>query len=149
MIATMKPKNDFWPQMGRYMVTTALVIVTDMGLYWALSLWFTPALSKGVSFCIAAVLAFALNKYWTFSRPENLSNETPASPETTQTSQHVRRFLVLNALSLLGNILSNQAVISACTPGLRYNSAKALGLLAAVCFSTIFNYFGQKYWVFK
>ena len=147
----MKQHNDFWPQLGRYAVTTGVVIVTDMGLYWLLSMWLNTesglALAKGVSFCVAAALAFGLNKTWTFRPVAPYEQALVTSPR--RANRQLGRFVVLNGASLLGNILRNQGMFTACVAGLGYNRAKLFCLVSAVTFSTVFNYLGQKYWVFR
>jgi putative flippase GtrA len=134
--------SDFWPQLGRFSATTVAAIAMDMVTYGFFSQYVNTMVAKAGGFCLGGVVAFVLNKYWTFKPSAS------AVSDPDQTQRQMRRFMVMNVISMAGNIATNQWVLSALTPAYGEQSAKLAGFASAVVFSTVFNYFVQKFWVF-
>lgn len=118
-------------QLPRFIVTGVLAVLTDLCVYTVLvQLLFPIAVAKGTSFLSGTVLAFFLNKYWTFDKPDKSVKEAG-------------QFLGLYMVSLGLNVLVNQGVLSV------FPGAMAVAFLVATGTSTVVNFLGQKFWVFK
>jgi putative flippase GtrA len=137
------PQTDFWPQLGRFTVTTIMAIAVDMVTYGCLSQQADTMVAKAVGFCLGGVVAFVLNKYWTFKPAANKLSD----PD--QTKRQMQRFIGMNMVSMVGNIATNQLVLNMLMSAYGNQTAKMIGFASAVIFSTIFNYFVQKFWVFS
>ena len=85
--------------------------------------------SKAISFLFGAIVAFIMNKYWTFENYEKSYKE-------------VLQFGVLYGISLTANVVANKLV-------LEYTSLILLAFLVATGISMTLNFLGQKFFVFK
>lgn len=116
-------------QLLRYVISGTIAIAIDLGVYFALSLAFPYAVSKAGGFISGSIVAFLLNKFWTFQRKELSFSQTI-------------KFALLYCCSISINILSNAYLLT-----LTQQLLLAFGL--ATTLSTLINYFGQRFWVFK
>jgi len=113
----------------RFLVTGFSAVGIDLGVYYLLNgiTGINPA--KGISFICGTLLAYTLNKYWTFGAKEKSYKEAG-------------KFILLYSFSLAVNIAVNKSVL------LVFNSSLFAFLCATGC-STVINFTGQKLWVFK
>ena len=117
-------------EMIRFVVAGIAATATDLGMYYVLCRGLPYSLSKGLSFICGGVVAYALNKYWTFQR---------ARPSSTEAS----RFVLFNLFALSLNVLTNHGMLSV-WPG-----AVLLALLMATTVTGVVSYVGFKWWVFR
>lgn len=114
----------------RYLVAGLSAVATDLILYYLLLNIISYAPSKAVSFLGGTAVAFFINKYWTFEKKEKSLKE-------------VIGFLCLYLSTLVINVLVNKLSIFI-FPGWIF-----FAFLAATGTSTILNFIGQKWFIFK
>ena len=120
-------------QFGRYLMAGLSAVGTDSLTYFLLVHWMLAHvgydMAKFVSFLSGTVVAYAVNKFWTFESKDKSFSEAVA-------------FLTLYVLTLGLNVSVNRLVLL-----LTHQSLLAF-LTASAC-STVANFLGQKFWVFK
>jgi putative flippase GtrA len=87
------------------------------------------SVSKGISYVLGALFAFAVNKLWTFESKR-------------KTHEAFIRFTMLYASTFTANVLINATFIW-------LGFVPVIGFAFATVTSVVLNYVGQKYWVFK
>ena len=114
----------------RFLIGGGSATLVDFMLYrllvWA-GLGLSP--SKAVSYITGAAVGFLINKFWTFERK-------------TLSGTEVLRYILLYAGSACANTLVNKLVIE--ITGLYF-----LAYLFATGVSTVINFLGQKFFVFR
>lgn len=117
-------------EIKRFIMVGMLAVCTDCFFYYALINFFNHSLSKAVSYICGTVVAYLLNKYWTFQKEEKSAMEMFC-------------FMILYAFSLGANVFVNRSVLMFSPPSV------LLAFCAATATSTVLNFTGQKWWVFK
>ena len=87
------------------------------------------SISKGSSFILGSIVGFIINKYWTFESKRCFKGE-------------VLRYIILYSGTAVINTAVNKTVMMIVP-------AELLGFLCATGVSTILNFLGQKYFVFR
>lgn len=128
--ASIPVKRKVHKQIQRFLITGVTAVTMDTVVYFLLVLFYSPSISKGISFLCGTLLAYFLNKFWTFEKPSHSANE-------------IIKFLILYTSTLGINVGVNAFCL------LYIGSAKPLAFLIATGASTILNFAGQKWWVFK
>lgn len=118
------------PQLKRFAVAGGCAVVTDASSYNLLLPFVSTPLAKGTSFVLGSCVAFVANKYWTFRSSDSSIREIPL-------------FVLLYGSTLGANVATNHAVLHV-LPG-----AKIVGFLVATGVSTILNFVGQRFIVFR
>ena len=114
----------------KFIVVGIIAVVTDFAFYYLfIRFGITLDISKLLSFILGAIVGFILNKNWTFNSKAKANRE-------------IVYFSLLYFLSLNINVISNKIV-------LEYTQLKLLSFLVATALSTIINYIGQKFIVFR
>jgi putative flippase GtrA len=132
------PKVAVKHELVRYLVSGSTAVCTDMLTYTLLWPKLGPSPAKTISFVTATVVAFFLNKFWTFKQTEH------SWPE-------MFKFGALYSVSLIANVAVNRTALYL----IQYHITQLLGVdyqlswLLATGTSTVLNYIGQKFWVFK
>lgn len=116
-------------EMSRFLVAGFFAVGTDMGSYYLLLEVLLHDYSKGVSFLLGTIVAYYINKYWTFEKK-------------TKSYYEIGKFATLYLSTLGVNVLVNKIVLNLCQGTL-------LAFLMATTLSTGLNFIGQKCWVFK
>ncbi|TDQ32773.1 GtrA family protein [Zeaxanthinibacter enoshimensis] len=116
-------------QLRRFVVTGIIAVAVDFGLYYALNTVIDHNLAKGISFLSGTIVAYIFNKYWTFETKEFSSSQ-------------LLKFFILYGLTLGVNIITNDVAL------LMFRNL-TFAFLCATGASTILNFLGQKFWVFK
>ncbi|HEY9776119.1 MAG TPA: GtrA family protein [Planktothrix sp.] len=122
----------------RYFFAGLTAVCTDLLVYSLLLRYVWPSVAKTISFISATIIAYLLQKFWTFKRKEHSWSE-------------MMKFGSVYGVSLFANVAVNSIVRWLCMSVVVQLSPVQyhLGWLAATGTSTILNYIGQKYWVFK
>ena len=130
-------------EISRFIVSGICAVATDMIFYYILSNFIDISIAKGTSFLIGTITAYLMNKYYTFEKKEKSLTE-------------VIKFLCLYLVSLCANIGVNKLSFVIFPVLFKYISfldnyqmIKLFAFLAATGTSTIINFLGQKFWVFK
>ena len=117
-------------EVSRFVVAGISAVGTDLGTYLIMINWFHESLAKTISFILGSVVAFLINKYWTFeSKPLEI--------------KEMMKFVTLYLSTLAVNVVVNQIVL------LLFPIMIILGFFMATATSTILNFIGMKFWVFK
>ena len=116
-------------EMSRFLVAGFCAVGTDMGSYFLLLKVLTHDYSKGISFLLGTIVAYFINKYWTFEKK-------------TKSYSEVGKFAILYSSTLGANVLVNRIVLN-------LFQSTLLAFLLATGVSTVLNFSGQKSWVFK
>lgn len=117
-------------ELSRFLLAGISAVGTDLIIYYILFRYLGHDIAKGTSFLAGTVVAYIINKYWTFEK------------HTTSYSE-VARFFILYSITLIANIGTNKLILSIS------NNKIFLAFLIATGISTIMNFCGQKWWVFK
>ncbi len=113
-----------------FIISGCSAVLTDLVFYFLLVDFLGHNIAKAISFILGSVVAFILNKYLTFKKKESSLTE-------------IIKFIILYALTLGANVMVNHGVI------LVIPEYKIFAFLCATGTSTVLNYIGQKFWVFK
>jgi putative flippase GtrA len=117
-------------QVNRFILVGCGAVVIDFLVYLIFSTIINTFVSKFISFIIGSGFAYLLNKYWTFSNPKNSVIE-------------IIKFSTLYGTTLIVNVVTNHYCIN------EISLNKLISFLIATSLSTIINFIGQKWWVFK
>jgi putative flippase GtrA len=132
------PKVTVKHELVRYLVSGISAVCTDMLTYTLLLPSMGPSPSKTISFITATVVAYFLNKFWTFKQVEH------SWPQ-------MFKFGALYSTSLIANVAVNRTAIFIIEQYVKQllSVEYQLSWLLATGTSTVLNYVGQKFWVFK
>jgi putative flippase GtrA len=117
-------------EIPRFVAVGCSAVLTDALVYWLLIPFFPYALAKAASFISGAVISYFLNKFWTFAHTNSSPRDIPA-------------FIGLNLMTLAANVFVNHLSLSLVP------EAVFLAFILATGTSTVLNFCGQKWWVFK
>ncbi len=112
-----------------FLLAGGSAVATDMGTYFILLHWLPHSPAKAISFVLGSFVAYLLNKVFTFRKPGRSAGE-------------VIRFAVLYASTLGANVLVNRLCLGLV-------GSELFAFFVATGTSTILNYLGQKFWVFR
>lgn len=116
-------------ELKRFLVAGLSAVGTDLASYYILLDFLSHDVAKGISFLLGTVVAYIINKYWTFEKHEKSYTE-------------ILKFAVLYSVTLGANVMTNKIV-------LEMTEIVFLAFLVATGVSTVLNFIGQKWWVFK
>ena len=116
-------------EMKRFLVAGLSAVSTDLITYYIMLNFLHHDIAKAISFLLGTIVAFIINKYWTFEKHEKNNSE-------------IWKFALLYLSTLGANVLVNKLVLD-------YTNILILAFLIATGVSTVLNFLGQKFWVFK
>lgn len=117
-------------ELKRFFCAGIAAVSTDYFFYMVLINFVEISISKAISFLLGTVVAYIINKFWTFEKKEKSLFELIA-------------FLGLYSTTLIVNVSVNKVVLIV-LPGF-----KIIGFLCATGTSMVLNFIGQKWFVFK
>ncbi len=117
-------------ELVRFLVTGILAVGIDFSSYWLLVDMLPSDMAKGFSFILGSIVAFIMNKFWTFEDDAQLGNAA-------------FQFACLYSLTFSANVAVNHLVL---VYGIEL---KLQGFLFATATSTTLNFLGMKFWVFR
>lgn len=117
--------NKLKKEVSRFLIAGFSAVGTDLCTYYILLNFLTHDLAKAISFIIGTVVAFVINKYWTFEKHKKSYIE-------------MIKFGVLYSVTLGANVVTNNVV-------LEYTNIVILAFLVATGISTVLNFIGQKW----
>lgn len=121
--------NKTKKELIRFLFAGFSAVCIDLISYKVLSNFLNYNLAKGLSFFLGTIIAFLINKYWTFEKDKKSFRE-------------VWQFGLLYSATLTINVITNHYIL--------INSGFiSLAFLIATGVSTVINFLGQKFWVFK
>ena len=116
-------------QIRRFLIAGLSAVFTDLTSYYVMLNFFNNDIAKTFSFLLGSLVAFFINKYWTFEK-------------FTKSFMELIKFGVLYASSLAANVISNSILLD-------ISEIIFLSFIIATGVSTIINFLGQKFWVFR
>ncbi len=139
-------------QLTKFVISGVLAVTVDFTVYFALSQFLDPSLSKAISFCSGMVVTYNMNKFWTWKQPE-------------KNNRRLLLFSLLYAVALIMNVGANNLMLRN-IPNYTFNFLlnsdanetvesivigvdKLTAFLIATITSVAITYIGQKYWLFK
>ena len=123
-------KSSLYKQISRFSVAGLSAVAVDFLSYYLLINYLSYDLSKTLSFIIGAIVAYVINKFWTFEK-NNLS------------FKELAKFALLYTFSLIINVYMNKLFLDIT------NNIIIIAFLLATGSSALINFIGQKWWVFK
>ena len=116
-------------QLFKFVVSGVIAVAVDFGVYYLLNSYMDHSVSKGVSFLSGSMVAYLMNKFWTFETKEF-------------SGMQLFRFFFLYVTTLAINVMVNKGVLNL------FNSV-LFAFFCATGASTVLNFLGQKFWVFR
>ncbi|MFY0644047.1 MAG: GtrA family protein [Bacteroidia bacterium] len=139
-------------QLTKFGLAGISAVCVDLFAYYLLSQFLDVNISKALGFATGTLVTYNLNKYWTWR-------------QTDKNNLRLAWFLVLYAISMIINVAVNSLALtylpnSEILIQIKGLSSEAKQLFAmktdkfvaffiATAVSSIFNFIGQKYWIFK
>jgi len=139
-------------QLTKFIISGILAVGVDFTVYFALSQFMDPSISKAVSFCSGMVVTYNMNKFWTWKQPE-------------KNNKRLLLFTLLYAIALVVNVGMNTFMLDTLpnyTFSFLLNSDtneiirsvvigvdKLAAFVIATMASVAITYIGQKYWLFR
>ncbi len=123
-------KSSLYKQISRFSVAGLSAVAVDLLSYYLLINYLSYDISKTLSFVIGAVVAYVINKFWTFEQ-NNLS------------FKELVKFALLYTFSLIVNVYMNKLFLDIT------NNTIIIAFFVATGSSALINFIGQKWWVFK
>ena len=117
-------------QITRFSFAGVSAVGVDLLSYYLLIDYMSYDLAKTISFILGAVIAYLLNKFWTFEKYDF-------------SYQEMIMFATLYMISLGANVLVNKLMLQLT------NNMVLIAFLCATATSASMNFIGQKWWVFK
>lgn len=121
--------NKLKKELKRFLIAGLCAVGTDFITYYIMLNFLHYDIAKIFSFILGTVMAFVINKYWTFERYE-------------KSYKQIFQFIILYVITLFVNVMVNSLVLD-------FAEFVFLAFLIATGASTILNFAGQKWWVFK
>lgn len=144
----MKISNNLLKQIIKFGLIGLLATLVDLFAYFiflqlipenSFDKFSNESICKTLSFLCGLLVTFYLNKYWTWKQKE-------------KSKKRFGQFLFLYAMSLLINVSLNELFLYI----LHENSfweflphKYLIAVIGATGFTAVFNFIGQKFWVFK
>ncbi len=114
----------------RFLLTGITAVTTDLCSYYLLMSIIDIDVAKAISFILGSVIAFFMNKMWTFESNYKVSST-------------LIQFSLLYSATFLANIAVNHLLN-------QWNSEiMIIAFLFATATSTVLNFIGMKFWVFR
>jgi len=140
-------KNKSFVQIGKFVLVGGVNFLLDLGVL-NLLIFFTGIASglfysvfKGISFAVAVINSYVLNKFWTFS-------------DQAQNKRVTKEFLSFVVISLIGLFINNivaSFLVNFVGPqaGISENLWASIGAIIASFIGMFWNFVGYKFIVFK
>lgn len=113
-----------------FLVGGSTAVLVDYSTYYLLMyLGLSIETSKAISYVLGAAVGFVINKFWAFDSKQFSMRE-------------IGSYIILYAFSAVANTITNSVVLLVI-------SWKVFAFLCATGVSTIINFLGQKFFVFK
>lgn len=134
--------NKLKKELCRFIIAGCCAVGIDCLFYYILSHYINLSIAKGISFLIGTIVAYLINKYYTFEQKRKSKSE-------------IAKFFCLYISTLIANVSVNKISLIVLPLIFKYisflDNFEIIKLFAFVCAtgtSTILNFIGQKYWVF-
>lgn len=121
--------NKLKKELKSFLIAGLSAVGTDFITYYIMLNFLHHDIAKILSFILGTIVAFVINKYWTFERYK-------------KNYKQIFQFAILYSTTLFVNVIINRLVLD-------FAEFVFLAFLIATGASTILNFAGQKWWVFK
>lgn len=136
-------------QIIKHIIVGGFATIADLAFFIFLSLIFpgiyqiSSVIIKGFSFLFAAIIKYLGNKFWTFRR---------AGEQTNKISRiEFAKFLITNLIGLAIDVLVFYLLTKVTSPqfGISFSMWEKLSVLISAVLAGIWNFCGDKFFVFK
>lgn len=141
-------------EIARFIIAGLTAVAIDLLSYFFLLNYLNPNVSKAISFILGSVAAYLVNKFWTFKQHEKSHTEITKFVCLYLSTLGVN--VLVNRLGLYCSSLFNELAIwikvekiIGSISSYDVELAIILAFVAATGTSTVLNFIGMKYWVFK
>lgn len=117
-------------ELTRFIASGILAVTSDFSSYYLLLEHLSTDAAKSISFIIGSIVSFFMNKLWTFESQAKIHSA-------------LLPFIALYSLTFIANVSANHLIL------LIFNNMSVLAFLIATGTSTVLNFIGMKFWVFK
>jgi putative flippase GtrA len=121
--------NKLKKELKCFLIAGLSAVGTDFITYYIMLNFLHHDIAKILSFILGTIVAFVINKYWTFERYK-------------KSYKQIFQFIILYSVTLFVNVMINRSVLD-------FTELVFLAFLIATGASTTLNFVGQKWWVFK
>jgi len=121
--------NKLKKELKSFLIAGLSAVGTDFITYYIMLNFLHHDIAKILSFILGTIVAFVINKYWTFEMYK-------------KSYKQIFQFIILYSVTLFVNVMINRSVLD-------FTELVFLAFLIATGASTILNFAGQKWWVFK
>lgn len=132
--------SDTRTQVIRFLVVGITATIVDASVYTGLLTVVIPGrfdIAKTCAFLLGTTVSYFLNKRWTFESSETDAKQTAS-------------FILLYGVTLIFNVGANGLALETLGGmGLELAIAGPIAFVVATGVSTVANFFGQKFWVFR
>jgi len=118
------------PQLVKFATVGVLNTLIDFIIFYLLSNVIDDTIAKGISFLVAVVNSFVLNRYWTFGK------------RGTAQKNEMAKFLAVNLLTLSINLLCYHIWSE------WFHLGRVVSFVLTMPFVTLINYMLNRIWVF-
>ncbi|WP_428430583.1 GtrA family protein [Photobacterium chitinilyticum] len=122
-------KNIVDSDYSRFFIVGLSSVAIDYFCYHFLIDYVHTGYAKAISFILGSIFAYVMNNFWTFEAK-------------VVRFQNIAKFSMLYLFSLTLNVFANDLSITV-------TGSLFLSFLFATSISTVVNFIGQKFWVFK
>ena len=123
-------KTEHSNEVIKFLVGGCIAVITDFCVYYSLVIFNLATVdSKLIAFYSGALVGFIINRNWTFKSNRSVIIQ-------------LVKYGILYSMSAFLNATVNEFI-------LKISSSIWLGFIFATIISTVINYLGQKYFVFK
>lgn len=148
MVALLKTLPENQKQIVKFTIIGGFAVLTDLAIYSSLLMLIDPfdwgwadleAVAKTFGFLGGSLVTYNLNKFWTWRRKD-------------RSNRRLALFLALYGSSLLLNVKANDFALHMLQTNDSLVSVQhdyALAFIFATGCSAVYNFIGQKFWIFK
>ncbi len=139
-------------EISKFFVSGITAVLVDLLVYYSCSQFIEQNIAKALGFVMGTIVTYNLNKFWTWRQPE-------------KDNRRLLPFILLYGFSMLLNVLGNAWALQKIPSHVIASNIQKIGgehlelfafkidkicaFLFATFVSSILNFLGQKYWVFK
>jgi putative flippase GtrA len=116
-------------ELPKFIVAGFFTVFTDASIYYILLNYFQHDIAKAISFICGTLVAFVINKYWTFQQVKYYHKEMAS-------------FFILYGIAFLVNVGMNGFIVF-------IGGTFLIAYLFATGISATLNFLGQKFLVFR
>ena len=121
--------NKTKKEIARFFIAGLIVLLTDALIYSLFLFWLAPSFAKAIAFACGTIVAYFINKFWTFEK-------------NSYSHKELAKFIFLYMATMIANVGINALFLL-----FAYNLF--IAYIMATGISASLNFIGQKFFVFN